>query len=130
MPLTHSQNQRIAVSLIVGVDAEVLDINLRHSRNDQLELLFREDGDEGAGDDVVETAEQRVQLLLDHAGHAVGAPLSDEVLLVGVGHWDVLTARNQLNLIHVAERLVGNGEVQTQIDLVDVDGEKLLHILE
>lgn len=53
------------VLVIFRVGLQVIDVDRRQTRDEQLQLLLSEDGDQPLGDDLVESLEEGCQLLTD-----------------------------------------------------------------
>lgn len=53
------------VLVIFRVGLQVIDVDRRQTRDEQLQLLLSEDGDQPLGDDFVESLEEGCQLLTD-----------------------------------------------------------------
>lgn len=53
------------VFVIFSVGLQVVDVNSGQAGDEQLQLLLGEDGDQPLGDDLVESLEERCQLLAD-----------------------------------------------------------------
>ena len=65
------------------------------TREEELQLLLVKDGDEPAGDDVVEALEEGGELLPDGARHLLLAHQPDVVSLVAVSHLKIqITGEN------------------------------------
>lgn len=60
-------NRAGLVFMIFSVGLQVIDVNGRQARDEQLQLLFCEDGDESLGDDLVEPLKEGCQLFADCA---------------------------------------------------------------
>ena len=57
------------VFVVLSVGAEIINVERRQSRDEQLQLLLVEYRNEALGNDAVETVEERLQLLLYRARH-------------------------------------------------------------
>lgn len=55
--------------MVFRIGLQVVDVDRGETRNEQLQFLFIEDGDESFGNDVVEAFHERVELLSDGARH-------------------------------------------------------------
>ena len=55
----------LLVVVVIGVALPVVDINVRQTRDEELEFLLVKNGDKFWWDDVVETLEESSQLVLD-----------------------------------------------------------------
>lgn len=51
--------------MIFSIGLEVVDVNSRQARDEQLQLLLSEDGDQPLGDDFIESLQESCQLLAD-----------------------------------------------------------------
>lgn len=65
-------------------------------------------------DDIVETIEERLDLVLDRVVQAVGDHQPNVFLLVLLGDWDLGTALLKLDNLLLAEFIVFNGEFLLQ----------------
>ena len=53
------------VFVIFSVGLQVVDVNSGQARDEQLQLLLSEDGDQPLGDDLIESLKESCQLLAD-----------------------------------------------------------------
>ena len=82
--------------MVLRVGLEVVHIDGRQPRDEQLKLLLVEDGDEPLGDDVIEAFQEAVQLLTDGPGHLHLAYQVDVLQLVLRCDGDVATVGFQV----------------------------------
>ena len=82
--------------MVVRVCLEVVDIDSGQARDEQLQLLLIEYGDELLGDDLIEAFQEAVYLGLDRLSHLHVACSLDILPLVGLRYWDVLPVWLQL----------------------------------
>jgi len=93
---TTNLERRCLVLVILGVGAEVINVERRQSRDEQFQFLLVEYGDEALGNDAVEAVEERLQLLLYRAGHLHLTDQLHVLLLVFFRHANVATVRLQV----------------------------------
>ena len=84
------------VLVILGVGAEVVDVERRQSGDEQFKLLLVEDGNEPLGNDAVEAVEERLQLLLYRTRHLHLTHQLHILLLVLLRHTHVPPVRLQV----------------------------------
>lgn len=77
--------------MILGVSTQVVDVERRQPRDEQLQLLLVEYRDEALGNDAVEAVEERLQLFLNGAGHLHLTNELHILFLVLLGHAHVST---------------------------------------
>jgi hypothetical protein len=77
-------------------------------------LVGLEDLNQLPRDDIVETIEERLDLVLDRVVQAVGDHQPNVFLLVLLGDWDLGTALLKLDNLLLAEFIVFNGEFLLQ----------------
>ena len=83
--------------MVLCVGLEVVHIDSRQPRDEQLQLLLVEDGDKPLGDDVIEAFQEAVQLLTDGPGHLHLAYQVDVLQLVLRCDGDVATVGFQVS---------------------------------
>ena len=82
--------------MILGVGLEVVNVNGGQARDEQLQLLLVEDGDEVFGDDVIEALQEAVYLDLDGFLHLHVARSLHVLPLVGLCHGDVAAVGDEV----------------------------------
>ena len=79
--------------MVLSVVPEVFEVNDRHSRDHQFQLLLIEDGNKVTRDNLVESFQEAPQLWLDAVSHLHLAHELDVLLLVLLHHGDVVATR-------------------------------------
>ncbi len=117
------------VLVVLGVVAQVLEVDLGQAWDEQLELLLVEDRDQALGYDLVEAAEEGGHLLTYAADHLLLADQAHVLLLVLVGDMQVAAVGLQVATLHHAKLVDVDAEVELDAEALDVrleDGDEVL----
>mmetsp|Transcript_25144 Transcript_25144/g.68340 ORF Transcript_25144/g.68340 Transcript_25144/m.68340 type:complete len:205 (-) Transcript_25144:786-1400(-) len=108
------------VALVLCVGTQVCHIDVWQARDEQLQLVVVEDGDEVPGHQLPEALQERVDLLLDGGGHVVACDQVHVLPLVGLRDLDLAAAGNQLLQLFAAEEVTLRSEGEVRQNIGDV----------
>merc|ERR1712230_9234 len=100
----------LGVSAVVSVLLPVVDINVCYTTDEEFQLTLIEDVDEIGRDELVETGDESIELLLNAL---LDTPFGDKLnvlLLVLVRHFDIFPTRLQLHSDLLTKSFIFNGE--------------------
>jgi hypothetical protein len=83
--------------VVLCVGLPVVNIDIGQTGNEQLEFLLIENGDELCGDDVVETSEEIVELIVDRTCQAILCDKLDILLLVLLSNRNVASVLDEVD---------------------------------